>query len=332
MLVGQIRVLVEQVGRRPEQIRAPASRVGKPPRFLSSRRRATRPAMALSLEQRARWLSSPLLIAAVKRAVAQCLPRQEVDDATQNALTEGWVAKDPPEEENAFLHWLLKVAYNKTQDHWREVHRDQVFPMSPEQFDKIAGLVARDEHDKRAKEGKLRVGMKAVEEATAQDPTLADGVDAMLDQAEGKSLAESAKERGISEGLMRQRALRARIALKPILFTAIGSTLVAVLATAAVMQRNIVNDWVAAGRDAGTSGAPDVFETAQHTRELAREYCGLEFWGSCLDFLDRANKLDRQNDPTAESRALRAKATVEMERVLEERRRQRELEAGSLDA
>src|SRR5579863_5626052 len=72
-------------------------------------------------DARARFLSDPEILSALRRCVAAMVPSREVDDIVGAALVNAVEAKEYPPERPGFISWLLTIGADRAID-WLRSH------------------------------------------------------------------------------------------------------------------------------------------------------------------------------------------------------------------
>ncbi len=239
-------------------------------------------------------LSDPSLRVAVTRLLRRKLPAQEVDDAVQTVLTEALAAPEIPDTREAASRWLLGIARHKAVDFFR---KRRELPT-----DEVPAAAVQMDHEERD-----FVRFMLAEVSGDQSPL----VDVLLREADGEKLEHLAAEAGIAAPTLRQRVSRLRRFLREKRALELALVAAALVALAFAFAR------YRAGKPKLLPEilAPQIDSPIARARELrdeAERSCNNAAWKECIDQLDEAKKLDGAGEDTAKTKALRDKATREL--------------------
>ncbi len=265
-----------------------------------------------SRDPRTALLADAAIIASLRKAIASCVPAQEVDDLAQATLLEACKAADVPLEREGFKRWLSLKGRSNAIDFLRKSGRRKKWHGKDDvEVDDLPGARAERAHDAR---DALRFAQAQVDERAGAGKSAR----WLMLRLQGESFAAIAQAEGTSEEAVAKSVRRVRAQLRA------AWAAVAVIALfwilRALFGRNpqgevahphIVSSTTSPEAPAPSSSVDQAPTPGQYARELrlrALRECDAKQWASCLQDLQSASTDDPAGDSDPQVRRAFAEA------------------------
>ena len=252
------------------------------------------------------WVAEPAVRAALKRFFARRAPESDVEDLVQGTLAAVLTASNAPPVRSEWNRWVYGIARHKLADNFRE--RPREVPLD-EDHDAPAEAAPHSVRDL------LEWAKRELPPGEHAETTL----EALLEEADGATFEELARERNMPPTRLRQRATRLRSHLTE-RWAMAGLAVIAVIAvvTGLLLSRRAPVAPIVTEEPRLPTPDPSMESPVPPTpRELAGELrrkglesCGAEAFEECVQRLDEAKALDPDGESLPEVVAARRRAAA----------------------